>query len=53
VAAGHEEPNGLVNLGTGERMEPNQRATVTPLRDGMVALSQNSLPSLDADVAAR
>ncbi len=52
VASGHEEPNGLVNLGTSERMEPNQRATVTPLRDGMVALSQNRFPSLDADVGA-
>ncbi|MBP1805564.1 sarcosine oxidase subunit alpha family protein [Rubellimicrobium aerolatum] len=52
VASGHEEPNGLVNLGTGARMEPNQRATVTPLRDGMTALSQNRFPSLDFDVGA-
>ncbi|TNC63217.1 sarcosine oxidase subunit alpha family protein [Rubellimicrobium roseum] len=50
VASGHEEPNGLVNLGAGERMEPNQRATVTPLKDGMVALSQNRFPSLDLDL---
>lgn len=52
VASGHEEPNGLVNLGAGERMEPNQRATVTPLKDGMVALSQNRWPSLDLDVGS-
>jgi sarcosine oxidase subunit alpha len=50
VASGHEEPNGLVNLGTGSALEPNQRATVTPLRDGLSALSQNRWPTLDADV---
>ncbi|WP_210527465.1 sarcosine oxidase subunit alpha family protein [Rubellimicrobium arenae] len=52
VASGHEEPNGLVNLGAGERMEPNHRATVTPLRDGLTALSQNRFPNLDLDVGA-
>ena len=50
VSSGHEEPNGLVNLGTGAAMEPNHRATVTPLRDGLTALSQNRFPSLDVDV---
>ncbi|TNC52857.1 sarcosine oxidase subunit alpha family protein [Rubellimicrobium rubrum] len=50
VASGHEEPNGLVNLGAGDRVEPNHRATVTPLKDGMTALSQNRFPSLDIDV---
>ena len=50
VASGPEEPNALVNLGTGARLEPNQRATVTELFDGLVATSQNHWPSLEWDV---
>ena len=41
VAAGPEEPNALVNLGQGDRFEPNQRATTTDLFDGLKAESQN------------
>ena len=52
VAAGAEEPNGLVNLGVGGRFEPNQRITTTPLADGMTARSQNHWPSLEFDVGA-
>ena len=52
VAAGAEEPNGLVNLGLGGRFEPNQRITTTPLMDGMTARSQNHWPSLEFDVGA-
>ncbi|MCA8878373.1 MAG: sarcosine oxidase subunit alpha family protein [Rhodobacteraceae bacterium] len=52
VAAGPEEPNALVNLGDGAFFEPNQRTTVTPLRTGMEAASQNHWPSLDYDVGA-
>ncbi|KNG95354.1 sarcosine oxidase subunit alpha family protein [Pseudaestuariivita atlantica] len=50
VASGAEEPNALVNLGTGDRFEPNQRATTTELFDGLVAKSQNHFPSLDFDI---
>jgi len=50
VASGPEEPNALVNLGTGARLEPNQRATTTELFDGLEAASQNHWPSLDYDV---
>jgi len=50
VASGAEEPNALVNLGTGGRLEPNQRATVTELFDGLEAASQNHWPSLEHDV---
>ncbi len=50
VAAGAEEPNGLVNLGVGAGFEPNQRATTTELYDGLVAQSQNHWPSLEFDV---
>lgn len=50
VAAGPEEPNALVNLGSGGRLEPNQRTTVTELFDGLEATSQNHWPSLEFDV---
>ncbi|MCL4105212.1 UNVERIFIED_CONTAM: hypothetical protein GTU68_055343 [Idotea baltica] len=52
VASGAEEPNGLVNLGDDARLEPNQRATVTELFEGLVAKSQNHWPSLEFDVGA-
>jgi sarcosine oxidase, subunit alpha len=50
IAAGPEEPNALVNLGRGERLEPNQRATTTELFAGLMASSQNHWPSLEFDV---
>jgi len=50
VASGPEEPNALVNLGRGARLEPNQRATTTELFDGLEATSQNHWPSLDFDI---
>jgi sarcosine oxidase subunit alpha len=50
VASGPEEPNALVNLNAGPYFEPNQRATMTTLQDGMSAESQNHWPSLEKDV---
>ena len=50
VASGPEEPNALVNLGTGARLEPNQRTTTTELFDGLDSTSQNHWPSLEFDV---
>ena len=50
VASGPEEPNALVNLGLGERFEPNQRATTQEVFDGLTAESQNHWPSLDWDI---
>ena len=50
VASGAEEPNALVNLGAGARLEPNQRTTTTELFDGLDATSQNHWPSLEFDV---
>jgi sarcosine oxidase subunit alpha len=52
VASGAEEPNALVNLGLAGRFEPNARATVTEVFDGLEAESQNHWPSLDYDVGA-
>ncbi len=50
VAAGSEEPNALMQLGSGDRYEPNQRATTTELFSGLTAKSQNHWPSLEFDV---
>ena len=50
VASGAEEPNALVNLGQGARLEPNQRSTTTELFDGLEARSQNHWPSLEFDI---
>ncbi|GAA0313223.1 sarcosine oxidase subunit alpha [Sphingomonas oligophenolica] len=52
LTAGSEEPNALITLRTGARAEPNTRATVTPLFDGLEATSQNRWPSLRFDAMA-
>ena len=52
VSAGAEEPNALVQLGTGARTEPNARATQVELAEGLVAASQNCWPSVAFDVGA-
>jgi sarcosine oxidase subunit alpha len=52
LAAGAEEPNALVELGTGARREPNTRATAIELHDGLEAQSQNRWPSLAFDLSA-
>ena len=51
-SAGSEEPNALVELRSGSRQEPNTKATVTELYDGLVAKSQNHWPSLHYDFLA-
>ncbi|MBI5263355.1 MAG: sarcosine oxidase subunit alpha family protein [Bradyrhizobium sp.] len=50
LTAGAEEPNALVELGTGTRREPNTRATTVELFDGLVASSQNRWPTLALDL---
>ncbi len=52
LCAGPEEPNALVELRGGERREPNTRATVVELFDGLEATSQNRWPSLGFDLLA-
>ena len=52
LSAGSEEPNALVELRTGGRQEPNTRATVAELFDGLEANSQNRWPSLAFDALA-
>jgi sarcosine oxidase subunit alpha len=52
VSAGVEEPSALVQLARGARTEPNTRATVVPLYDGLSACSQNCWPSVRFDAGA-
>jgi len=52
VASGAEEPNGLVNLGSEGKFEPNQRVTTTEIFEGLEVTSQNHWPSLEFDVGA-
>ncbi|ANK82448.1 MAG: sarcosine oxidase subunit alpha [Rhizobiales bacterium NRL2] len=51
-AAGSEEPNALVELRAGARREPNTRATVAELFEGLEARSQNHRGSLKRDLLA-
>jgi len=50
MAAGVEEPNALVTVGTGPRTTPNTRATDVFVYDGLVARSQNAWPGLSFDL---
>ncbi|HEX6141735.1 MAG TPA: sarcosine oxidase subunit alpha family protein [Geminicoccaceae bacterium] len=52
LSAGPEEPNALVTLRNGPRREPNTRATVIELFEGLEATSQNRWPSLRHDLNA-
>ncbi len=52
MAAGVEEPNALVGVGTGGRFEPNTRATDLFIYEGLKAVSQNRWPSLGFDIGA-
>jgi len=49
VTAGSAEPSALLTVGNGARREPNARATVVELYNGLVAASQNRWPSLKHD----
>ena len=49
MTSGSEEPNALMQVRTGGRQEPNTRATVAEVYDGLEAQSQNRWPSLSFD----
>ncbi|MEM7267965.1 MAG: sarcosine oxidase subunit alpha family protein [Pseudomonadota bacterium] len=51
-SAGSEEPNALVQLRKGAALEPNTRATVAELYNGLEATSQNHRGSLERDLMA-
>ena len=50
LTAGSEEPNALVTIQRARDQDPNTRATVQELYDGLTAVSQNRWPSLDFDL---
>jgi len=52
LTAGPDEPHALVTLGRGAAAEPNLRATMVELSNGMAAFSQNRWPSLRFDLLA-
>jgi len=49
LSCGAEEPNALIQLGTGASTQPNLRATQIELYAGLQAFSQNRWPSLRFD----
>jgi len=49
LSADSHEPNAIVELRSGARREPNTRATMAELFDGLEARSQNAKPSLKFD----
>ncbi|MEM8646023.1 MAG: sarcosine oxidase subunit alpha family protein [Pseudomonadota bacterium] len=50
LGLGSNEPNALVGVGTGSRMEPNIRATQVELFPGLAASAQNAWPSVEYDI---
>jgi sarcosine oxidase subunit alpha len=52
MTAGSEEPNALVRLGEGSRIEPNTRATQIELYPSLKSESQNRWPSLGLDAGS-
>ena len=50
LSAGAEEPNALVTLGAGPRLDVTARATLVRLHDGLQARAQNCWPSVDFDL---
>jgi sarcosine oxidase subunit alpha len=52
LSAGSEEPNALVTVGGGAGAEPNVRATVQEIYEGLEVRSQSAWPSLKFDAMA-
>jgi sarcosine oxidase subunit alpha len=52
LTAGSEEPNALVQVGRGDAMVPNVRATVQEIHEGLTVTSQNRIGRLDRDLMA-
>ena len=53
LSAGAEEPNALMDISRDKaRRQPNVRATMQPVFDGMIAKSQNRFPSVEFDMGA-
>ncbi len=52
LSAGAAEPNALLTIGRDGRRDPNTRATMAELFDGLEARSQNCWPNVDFDIGA-
>lgn len=52
LAAGLEEPNAIVQVGSGARTVPNLKATQVDLVDGLEAAPVNARPSVEFDLRA-
>ena len=50
LTAGSEEPNALMTIGSGPETDPNVRATVQEIYEGLEARPQNAWPSLGFDL---
>jgi len=50
MTAGSEEPNALITTGSGAAQNPNVRATVQEIYEGLESRSQNAWPSLETDL---
>ena len=50
VGSGAEEPNAILQIGTGRATLPNQRATQVELYDGLEARSVKGWPSINFDI---
>ena len=49
IALGSEEPNALVRINKGNKVEPNIQATQLEIYDGLTVESQNRWPNLKLD----
>ena len=52
LSCGAEEPNAIVQVGSGARATPNLQATEVELRDGLAASTVRGWPSLGLDLGA-
>ena len=52
VGAGSEEPNAILQVGTGESTQPNLRATQVELYEGLTARTTKGWPSVKFDLTA-
>ena len=52
MSAGVEESGAIVTVGSGDRTEPNVKATMQELYDGLEARGQNAWPSVRFDLGA-
>mgnify|MGYP001824313197 CR=1 FL=1 len=52
VGSGAEEPNAILQVGTGARTEPNLRATQVELYDGLVAKTTKGWPNVRWDIGS-